>query len=264
MKFIYMVTLAFITPALSLAQILNVEESRVSGDSVNQFYGSLDFKFSLNNRSATADEKIRYVGMSLESGFGYLSALHNYMLISDLKNNSVTGQPFIRTGYSHLRSNFFRKNTVSYEGFGQIQYDIGRGLNFRWLVGGGVRFRLVDTEDFKLYLGPGVMLEEERWATPGDPDKVVEKTLFKSTNYVSLYYKIASFTVFNLTVYDQIGYDNESEIYRNRVSLDSGIQFIFSKHLRFTIDFVWAYESHPVTPIVNYVYSLENGIAINF
>ena len=60
MKFIYMVTLAFITPALSLAQILNVEESRVSGDSVNQFYGSLDFKFSLNNRSATADEKIRY------------------------------------------------------------------------------------------------------------------------------------------------------------------------------------------------------------
>jgi hypothetical protein len=253
---------SIVLPAQS--QILNVEENRLLSDSVNQFYGNLKFRFQIHNRSATQDDKIRYTGLSLASQFGYLSELHNYMLISDLKYNSVTGQPFIRTGYSHFRINFFRENATSYETFTQLQFDLGRGLTLRWLAGGGLRIRLVDEEDLRLYFGPGVMFEREKWENPFDRDEIIEKELIKSTNYLSYFHKLSETTIFNLTLYFQTGYDQESETWRQRYSFDTGLKFNISNKVSFVVDFAWAYETRPVVPILQYIYTLENGIVIAF
>ncbi len=247
------------------SQILNVEESRLNSDSVNQFYGTLKFTFQLHNRSATSSDKIQYTGLSLASKLGYQSELHNYMLISDIKYNSITGQPFIRTGYSHFRVNLLRENPFSYEGFTQVQFDLGRGLNLRWLGGGGLRIQLIDNDQQSLYFGPGVMLETERWEMPdSETGGVVEKRLIKSTNYLSFSREFSNTASFNIITYYQTGYDREAETWRQRFSIDTGLKFRISNKISFVADFIWAYEARPIIPILNYLYSLENGVIIEF
>jgi hypothetical protein len=246
------------------AQILNVEEARLRSDSINQFYGNLKFRVQIHNRSATQEEKIRYTGLTMTSQFGYLSEQHNYMLISDLKYNSVTGQPFIRTGYSHFRINWLYENTLSHETFTQVQFDYGRGLNLRWLAGAGLRYRMIDEDNLKLYLGPGLMYEKERWEFPASKDVIEEKNLIKSTNYVSYFQKISETATYNLTVYFQTGPDSEADTWRQRYSLDTGLKFNLSDKIAFVVDFTWSYEPRPIIPIIHHLYTLENGIVINF
>jgi hypothetical protein len=246
------------------SQILNVEGHRMKSDSINQFYGNLKFRLHIHNRSATEDEKIRYHGITLASRFGYLSELHNYMLISDLKYNSVTGQPFIRTGYSHFRTNWFRENAISYESFTQVQFDLGRGMNLRWLAGSGIRFRLVQDDNIKLFLGSGGMFERERWEHPRLDDVMVVKNIPKWTNYLSYSQKFTQTMAFNLILYYQTGYDNDDDAWRQRFSLDSGLRFNISDKISFVMEFAWAYEAQPVVPIIKHIYSLENGIVIEF
>ena len=242
------------------AQILNVEEARADDDTLKNFTGGLTFNFIVNNRSAARDQQVQYVGLELNSDLAYFSKKNIYMLLSNLEYNSVTGEPIIRTGYSHFRINFMRKRDISWETFGQIQFDLGRGLNFRSLAGAGLRFSLVDKKKIDLYAGTGVMYEHENWDHPGIEDFNVKRNMWKSTNYLSTGYHISESADLNFITYYQVGYDQVSEVFRHRVSLDTELVFRISKVMAFT----WAYENRPVVPIVKYLYVLENGIKINF
>ena len=246
------------------AQILNVEEARADSDTLKNFTGSLTFDFILNNRSASRQEKVQYFGLELNSDLAYFSKKHVYMLLSNLEYNSVTGDPIIRTGYSHFRINFIREQDISYESFAQIQFDLGRGLNFRSLAGAGLRFSLVDQDKISLYTGTGIMYEHESWENPFIENLNVNRNIWKSTNYLSTVYNISKAADLNFITYYQVGYDQVSEVFRHRVSLDTELVFRISKVMAFSTSFAWAYENRPVVPIVKYLYVLENGIKINF
>ncbi|MGK7393704.1 MAG: DUF481 domain-containing protein [Candidatus Cyclobacteriaceae bacterium M3_2C_046] len=250
-------------PALQ-AQILNVEKDRVEVDTTTKWVGSLDLKLMLNNRSANRNERIQYLGINIESDVGYFSKQNSYLLFANLERYSVTGEAFINSGYNHLRFNLLRNRPISYEAFGQIQFDAGRGLNFRWLSGAGFRFRLLEQEKLELYLGTGGMYEYENWQLPQGESMEVVKRLFKSSNYISAQYELNDHTDFNIVSYYQVGYDQEDEVYRHRFSLNSNLLFEFTENISFKTSFSWAYENRPVIPIIKYVYVLENGIEINF
>jgi hypothetical protein len=246
-----------------LAQILNIEKERQSADSTGRFFGSAEFTFELNNRSITENDQNNFLQLGVESNFGYASEEHVYLLINDFDYTSFSNESLIRTGYIHGRINWLWQNPLSFETFGQLQFDLGRGLDSRWLAGGGLRKRLIKSEKVTLNFGLGAMYEREEWQDPLT-EMVVELALLKSTNYLAWNWKISDDALLSLNGYFQTGYDGEAEVFRNRYASEVVLSFKLSRFIIFTTDFNFFYEDKPVVPIRKYFYTLENGVKFSF
>ena len=251
---------------IGYAQILNVERSRKNEqDTSRRWLGRIDLNLLLHNRSATAENPIKYTSLSSSADVAYLGKTNRYMLLNQITYGAVTGNAFIRTGYSHLRANWWWRNRFSAESFAQLQYDLGRGLQSRELIGSGGRFILSDTEHARIALGIGVMYEYERWKQPNsEPELVVEKSLIKASNYASIAWTISPQASFNGIVYYQTGPDSKANLWRNRLSLDTNLSFNFTERLVFLTTFAAAYDAQPIIPIPEWTYSLLNGFRFTF
>ena len=250
-------------------QILNVEQNRKSADTTHFWSGELNFNLLIHNNSATTEEPVRFVGIGTGANVAYTSGHHRYLLINQLDYSAITGNAFISTGYSHFRANFLWKRPLSYELFAQAQYDIGRGLDSRYLGGGGIRYTFVNEEKVRVALGIGAMYEQERWEVPtpegipeGEEQEMITTRFLKSSNYLSLKWEINKMVDLNTIVYYQTGYDRGIEGFRNRFSGDANLNVRLGTHLVFFTSFSGAYDSRPVVPIVNFVYSLNNGLKV--
>ena len=264
-----LVTIAFLLTSQSAwSQILNVEKNRMSRDTSNYWVGEVNFNLLIHNRSASADNPVRYTGLGTGADVAYVSGFHRYMLINQLNYTAITGNSFISTGYSHFRANFLWRQTLSYELFAQAQYDIGRGLESRYLSGGGLRYTFVNEEKIKLAMGVGAMYERERWRVPvteesAQAEPFIVKNLLKGTNYLSARWQVNAFVDFNSIVYYQTGYDHDIEAFRNRFSADANLNVKLGKRLTYFTNFTAAYDNRPVVPIINFIYSLNNGLKMS-
>ncbi|UII32831.1 DUF481 domain-containing protein [Fulvivirga ulvae] len=245
-------------------QILKVDKGSIDADSSGYFMGNINFNFNLNNRSATAEKDITFTGLEANADLLYIAEKHAYILINKLNYFKSTGGPLISTGYAHLRVNFLRKKLISYELFSQIQYDDGRMMPLRFLQGGGLKFRISSTEKSKVYFGIGAMYEEEHWKSITDEGVIIEKELWKTSDYINGKFDFNDHVSFDVILYYQGGYDNESEVFRNRLSGDAVLNVQLTDKLSFLTSFSAQYEDKPIIPINNFVYSLTNGLKWSF
>ena len=251
-------------------QILNVEKTRIKGDSANYFVGSVGVDFNINNRNLDAQgDAIYFIGLNASSDAGYLSEYHSFFLLTQFQYNATSEQEINSTGYGHFRVTFLRKRPLAYESFAQVQYDRGRGMTFRRLVGGGIRKRVYQEENSSLHVGTGIMYEQETWEVPearvveGEGNEV-SLGLWKSTSYLSSRAALNRFISLNVIAYFQTGYDDEADFFRHRFSLDANIITTITSRLAFRTTAGLAYENHPVVPITKLVYSVTNGIQLSF
>ncbi|GAA0893831.1 hypothetical protein GCM10009122_35110 [Fulvivirga kasyanovii] len=262
-KSVFVLALIFTTLNVS-AQILKVDKGSIDSDSSNYFMGNINFNFNLNNRSATAEKEITFTGLEANADIVYVAEKHAYILINKINYFKSTGGPLISTGYAHFRVNFLRKRIMSYELFSQIQYDDGRMMPLRFLQGGGLKFRLSSTEKSKIYLGIGGMYEEEHWKSVTEEDVIIEKELWKTSDYINGKFNFNDHVSFDVILYYQGGYDGESEVFRNRFSGDAVLSMQLTDKLSFLTSFSAQYEDKPIIPINNFVYSLTNGLKWSF
>ncbi len=245
-------------------QILKVDKASIDSDSSHYFMGSLNMDFNLNNRATTEEQEVTFRGLSAHADMVYVAKRHAYLLINTINYFKSTGGPLISTGYAHFRINFLRRKKVSYEVFTQVQYDDGRRMPFRFLQGGGLRFNLKKNENTKLHIGVGAMFEREEWKSLEVEGEVIERNIWKTSNYASGQFTINEFVGFNVIGYYQGGYDYDSDLFRNRVSGDLILKVKLTEKLSFLTSFTLQYEDRPVIPINNLVYSLTNGMKWNF
>lgn len=267
MRFLFII-ITLLCAQTALGQILNVEKNRMSRDTTHYWIGEVNFNLLIHNRSATMDNPVRYTGLGTGADVAYVSGYHRYMLINQLNYTAITGNSFISTGYSHFRANFLWRQTLSYELFGQAQYDIGRGLENRYLSGGGLRYTFVNEKKIKFALGVGAMYERERWKVPvteelDTAEPFIITNFLKGTNYVSAHWQVNPFVNFNSIVYYQTGYDRDIEAFRNRFSADANLNVKLGSRLTYFTNFTGAYDSRPVVPIINFIYSLNNGLKMS-
>ncbi|MEQ8470252.1 MAG: hypothetical protein RIC35_03665 [Marinoscillum sp.] len=246
------------------AQILKVDKGSVTSDSSNYLTGSINLDFNLNNKSATAEQSITYTGLEADADLVYVGEKHAYILINQLNYFKTTTGPLFSTGFAHFRVNFLRKQTLSYELFTQIQYDEGRKMPLRILNGGNLRFTFLQNRKAKLFLGVGMMYEKERWKMLEDESIIIEKDLIKSTNYINYKQKVNDNVDLNLITYYQGGYDQQDEVFRNRISGQAVLNIKLTDLLSFNTSFTAQYEDKPIIPINNFVYSLTNGFKFSF
>lgn len=247
------------------AQILNVEKVRLSSDSANYFLGSAGVAFNANNRSINDDgETVSFVGLTANADFGYISELHSFLLVSQFNYTATSDDPINSTGYGHFRINFLRNRQLSYETFAQVQYDQGRGMENRWLTGGGLRFRLNKTEKNSVYIGVGAMYEQEIWNYPGPSEILLTTRIWKSSNYISGRFQLNDHINLNLITYYQTGYDFDADYFRHRISGDLNLLINVTSKLSLTTTVFGMYENRPIVPISKVVYSVTNGIIVSF
>lgn len=249
---------------LSNAQILNIEKTRAKGDTTNVLTGRFAINFYLFNRDAGENDPNNYLNLVLNSNLIYFSERHAYLLLGKLNYVAVTENPVISTGYAHFRVNFMSHQRFSYEGFSQIQYDRSRGLRDRWLVGGGIRYKIAYQTKDKLNVGVGIMFESENWNDPKQENVLVNPNLIKVSNYIGYETAITDQIKLNSIAYYQAGYDSDINAFRHRLSGDLRLLISLSKVLSLNINFNGVYENRPIIPITKFIYSLTNGITFKF
>jgi hypothetical protein len=255
--------LIFYSGSLS-GQILNIEKSRIPEDSLKKLVGNIGANFSLNNRSATQNEKVLFIGLTGNMNIGYFAPKNAYLFFGAINYTSFTGAQTISTGYAHFRINFNRKKKLSTETFAQIQYDESRGMAYRALGGAGLRLNIHKTKNVDIYIGTGAMWETEEWSDPNKSDSVIVKSIPKSSSYFSFKANLNPNTTFNCINYYQVGYDEQQKVIRHRIFVDATLTFLITKHLSFINTFNAGYEDKPIVPIQKFVYTLSNGIIIKF
>lgn len=247
------------------AQILNVEKSRLSGDSSNYFVGNLGLAFNANNQSINDDgETVTFIGLKSNSDLGYISKHHSYLLLSQFNYTATSSNAINSTGYGHFRINFMRDHRLSYETFSQLQYDQGRGMEVRWLGGGGIRYNFLQKEKIVMFLGIGGMYEEEVWDFPGESTGQRRIGIWKSSNYVSSRVAFNEHVTLNAITYYQTGYDFDRDFFRHRVNADLNLNVQIGSAVAVTTTIFGAYENRPVVPISKFVYSISNGVILSF
>ncbi|OKL41430.1 DUF481 domain-containing protein [Pontibacter flavimaris] len=262
--------LLYFAPHAAQGQILNIERSRVDPDSAGYFTGTGGLSFSMFNRNAGKDNPNNYLQLTFNGDLAYISEKHSYLLLnyynyllvnydSEELRNTVAS-----TGYSHFRVNFMRKKRLSYELFAQTQADKARGLEFRTLAGGGVRYRVLRSQNSSLYVGTGFMHEHEEWENPELEQRLIAANLLKSTNYVSGKVKLNEQVSTEGIVYYQFGYDDAISRLRNRVSGDVTLQVRLTNKFSFKTNFSCVYEDEPIVPVTRFVYAISNGIQVQF
>ena len=271
MRFTLPVTLLLSFLSLvSTAQILNVEKTRIKGDSANYFLGNIGVDFTINNRNLNDEgQSIYFIGLTASSDVGYLSQHHSFFVLSQFQYNATSEEEINSTGYGHLRATFLRKRPLSYETFTQIQYDQGRGMLFRGLIGGSIRLRIYEEEKSNLYIGTGVMREREVWEIPSGVvldrnDSITSINIWKSTNYLTTYVSLNKHVSFNAISYFQTGYDPGRDFFRHRISLDANLLVKITSRLAFRTTAGFTYENRPIVPITKLVYAVTNGVQVSF
>lgn len=252
------------------AQILNIERSRVERDTANFLTGKAGLNFSMFNRNAGRNNPNNFLQLTFTGDLAYISKQHSYLLLNyynyllvnydsrELRNTIASN------GYSHFRVNLMRQRKLSYELFTQYQTDLARGLELRLLTGGGLRLAVHRGEGATVYAGFGLMHEHESWKDPERAGVVEVSNLPKSTNYLSLRAKISEQVETNNIAYYQTGYDPEISRLRNRISGEFGINVKLRTRLSMRTNFNFTYEDRPIVPVTRFIYSITNGLQLEF
>ncbi|MGL1889708.1 MAG: DUF481 domain-containing protein [Reichenbachiella sp.] len=245
-------------------QILNVNSVDVTTDSSHYIDGNVEFYIETDNRSPTPEESAQLLTIQGATNLVYVAEKDAHYLSGQLNYYRATGDPIISTGFLHYRINFQRKKRLSYETYMQGSFDASRRLDYRYLGGVGVKYRMLEDRKVELDVGTGFFYEHEQWETFDDISEVVKISLIKSSSYIKTNFDLTETGTLNLILFYQVGYDQDIEAFRNRISGSGSLEFSINEHFSFVISASIHYEDKPVIDINKTVYSIQNGLQYTF
>lgn len=257
-----LVFIFFSTLALP-AQILNIEKSRIDLDTSDYFRFNTTLSLSSFNRSADIDNPVNLFGFNGQINVIRKKGKHAAILIHQTDYLRINENPFLNTGFTHVRGHFWRAEKRSAEIYTQYSYDNFRQVNPRILFGGNVRYRFVRNKKITWNLGLGPMYEWEQWTHP-KTDEIINVQFLKANLYTSFRATFNENLDFNALVYYQVGYDDGITDFRHRVAFTSNIIAKISKQLSLNFGFEVQYEDKPIVPITPLIYSIRNGLSFSF
>ncbi len=247
------------------AQILNIEQFRLDADTSHALLGNV----SLGGSFTKQNNSIWQVGLGANAV--YLSKKHSYMVLSDYSLLKSDKSDVENEGHVHFRINQWRRKKVSVEYFGQVQFDLGRGLESRQLGGAGVRFLIYNSKNDRLNISGNTTLMYEREIWEGDSTGNIESTLLdngslrtnflKSSTNLTVRAKPFKNVMLELISYYQARPD---DFFKPRFISDFSATFQFNKKLGLALNFSSIYDSAPVVDIEKLNYDTSMELVYNF
>lgn len=232
------------------AQIVNIEGERYTTDTIG-WRGNYNLGFTYGKQA------VQYFAFSNIAHIQYKSKRSLYLILGSVDLIKSKNEELINSGFFHLRYNYKIRNWLRWEAFTQIQYNKLNGIRLRYLLGTGPRFKAVQVEKFKTYIGTLYMLEYEI-----NTDKTQKVLQGRFSAYLSFSFRPIKSVEIVSTTYYQPRFDMIKDY---RVSTDNSLSFKFHKYLSFGVNFRLNFDSRPPKgAATNLTYQLENKFKVEF
>ncbi|MAL64743.1 MAG: hypothetical protein CMF94_01430 [Candidatus Marinimicrobia bacterium] len=245
---------------------------------------SISFLPSQVNTEIMRDEEVeKTFSNQLKLDFGYqtseneifdlwLSGTSNYYLENNLHiflilnyhngyiSKNETKEVILNRGFTHLRLTkriLPHINNVNIEFFLQTGFNDFILIKDRKLFGSGLRTKIIKKEDFKSFLGLGIMRELEKY----DLKTNSKELLFRQTSYATIIYQLSDNTYINNILYFQPSIKNMNDfrlLSENRMNFK--INDVFS--INITIDY--RYDNEPHGNSKKSYFQINNGFEFDF
>jgi hypothetical protein len=247
--------LLILIPCLLSAQI-NTEKLR--NDKEKGFSGNVSLGYGMvmgNTEYLNFIPTIR-LDYNTDNYINFISASYNR---KQSKLNKDKKNLLEHKGFAHIRSARIITPFLSWEEFGQWEFNEFINLKNRLLIGTGARMDLLSSKGnlpVSLILGVGGMYEEEDYNQGND------KKLLRSTNYLTFIWNISGSVLVQTTSYYQFAVE-ELEDYR--IISESGLKFDLSSWLIFGTNVALRYDNDPTEGVKKkYDMELNNNLTVSF
>jgi putative salt-induced outer membrane protein YdiY len=233
------------------AQVVNIEKMRKKDEDGSK--GSIGFGFFFIDNG----KKISTFKNNIE--FQYDHGPNTVIVLNELNLMRVDKDNLVNAGFQHLRYNYTIKDSSFFtiEAFFQHQYNTIKLLKKRLLGGFGPRFRLVNTQKSRLYIGTLAMYEYELLS---DSSKT-ERKIARLGSYLSFTWDILDNLRFTNITYYQPAFNNPNNF---RISAESSLQMKITNSLSFKVGLQANYDSKPPENIQKLFYNWENELTFSF
>lgn len=171
------------------------------------------------------------------------------------------GKTFSSQAIVHLRQVFRGNASVKPELFQQINYDKLRALQFRGLLGGGLRFTLLRWHGSRVWYGTAYMLEQENLDLPADAVHPNRTTSHRWSNYISSRTTLDDRIGLVWTVYAQPRFDDPGDI---RLLGDARLAFALAGSASMVTSFLARWDSRPPDDVEALDTTLRTGVHFSF
>ena len=233
---------------------VNIEKLR-SDEAKSGAAGAVEFDL----RARSGNVEVWEVG--IEAQLGRRRQRGSTLLIARGELGWEGGERYSSEGLFHLRQGFKKSDGIWPEVFAQIDYDKARLLEFRGLVGGGLRLRIYQGEGVRCWWGTAYMLEHERLDAAEDMEAGRVVTVHRWSNYLTIRAEIGERVRGLGAVYAQPRFDAWGDVRmlgdaRLEVELGGPLSLVVSSHAR--------YDSRPPGRIESLDVRLNSGLKIEF
>lgn len=234
------------------AQVVNIETLRKPSDST-KWTGSVSLDISLTKNVNDLFQ------ITNKAHVQFNDQTNLWLFVNDLNFQKAEGLDLINRGTQHLRYNRKLNKTITWEVFGQAQYDAVSEISFRGLAGTGPRFKLNPSEKYRFYVGTLVMYEYEK-ATKVVTDRIQKD--IRGSAYVSF----SLYPTEKISIISTSYYQPKFEAFKDyRISSNTSFLFEIYEDLAFKTTFNYFFDAFPVSnSIPKTQYELTNGLLYTF
>ena len=253
----YLAALAMIvmasTGASPTAAQINTEKMRAFD--VDGFATTLGGDFLIESGNSDLFE------IGLSTRFDYRRDRHYTFLAGQLRYGEEGNATFKNRAFSHLRYNYELTPWLIGESFTQLQQDGFKLLQLRVLVGGGARFRYVETDWVGVFQGTTMMFEHENLNATEVIGHPARQSIARWSNYLNVRIRLSDETSFVSTVYVQPRLDAFGDV---RVLHDASLAVALTRHLTLSTTLNLYYDSRPPDNVEDLDLELRNGLQVRF
>lgn len=251
MKNLFFLQAFFFLVAYTNAQVVNIESQRFRTDTVG-WKGSANIGFSMGK------QKEKYFIVNSTAHVQYKSKKHLYLLLGNYELLKSQTSKIANAGFLHFRHNYkLKKDWIRWESFTQAQFNRVNGLKVRFLLGSGPRFKALDLEKYKIYIGTLYMYEHEQ-----SIDNLSRNNECRFSGYVSFSFYPTENLEFISTTYYQ---PNVAQNKDYRIATENSILLKILKNLSFAMNFRLNYDTRPPSgAATDITYLWSNSLKIVF
>jgi hypothetical protein len=232
----------------SIGQIVNMESQRYHTDTTG-WAGSVGGNFALTNYGQ------KVFDVDANAHVQYKSKKSLYLFLGGYGFLKGDKQSYVDYGFLHLRYNYKLTKVLRLEAFTQLQQNVITKIQFRYLIGAGPRFKLVESQKVKLYIGSLPMYEIEK-------EKEVTKQIhnWRCSNYISFTFipnkqtELTSTTYYQPVMFDAGDY---------RLMNQSSCKIKAGKKIAVVIRYNYQFDASPAVGVNNETYAFGTGIQVD-
>ena len=168
---------------------------------------------------------------------------------------------FSNEALAHLRYVRALGSRLHGEAFGQVDYDQSRRLEFRGLVGGGIRWALIAPGESSFWLGSSLMFEHEQNELTAADNHAARTSLVRWSNYLSANIELGETAQLAGTAYVQPAVRQFDDY---RVLWDAALKVSITEALSSTTSVTFRRDSDPLNGVDGSDFRLSTGLALDW